>query len=86
MVFERLIQKTYQNLNPYTRCGKVLELIDRRLAAYRPTRKCFVGPNYNLLCAHALATGQENGPCREHDGGKEERRCGDGDTSSVLGA
>jgi hypothetical protein len=36
--------------------------------------------------AHALARGQENGPRREHDGGMEERRCGDGDTSSVPGA
>jgi len=33
-----------------------------------------------------VATGQENGPRREHDGGMEERRGGDGDTSSVPGA
>ena len=33
-----------------------------------------------------MATSQENGPRREHDGGMEKRRGGDGDTSSVLGA
>jgi len=33
-----------------------------------------------------MATGHETGPCRDNDGGMEERRCGDGDTSSVPGA
>jgi len=44
-----------------------------------------VGPNHNLLRAHALATGQDNGPRREHDSSMEERRGGNGDTSSVPG-
>ena len=70
---------------PYTHFGKVFELIDRRFAVHRPTQKCLVGPNQNLLRARTGSrTG--NGPCREHDGGMEERRRGDGDISSVPGA
>ena len=53
----------------------------------------YIGPLGNVwwgqavtCCVHTLATGQENGPRREHDGGMEERRCGDGDTSSAPGA
>jgi len=44
-----------------------------------------VGPNHDLLRSRSgNRTG--NGPRREHDGGMEERRGGDGDTSSVPGA
>jgi hypothetical protein len=67
--------------------GQRDKLIERGFAAHRPTRKCLVavGPNHNLLRAHALATGQDNGPRREHDSSMEERRGGNGDTSSVPG-
>jgi hypothetical protein len=68
-----------------THFGKVFELIDGRFAIDRPTRKCLVGPNHNLLRARSgNRTGKR--PRREHDGGMEERRGGDGDTSSVPGA
>ena len=34
---------------PYTISVKFFELIDRRFAVHRPTQKCLVGPNQNLL-------------------------------------
>jgi len=69
----------------YTHFGKVFRLIDRRFADIDPLRNAWSGQTITC-CAHALATGQENGPRREHDGGMEERRGGDGETSSVPGA
>ena len=83
----QIIVKTRRSRDQYTHFGKVFELTDRRFAVHRPTQKCLVGPNHNLLRARTgKATGQENGPRREHDGGMEERRGGDGESSSVPGA
>jgi len=45
----RLLPPTHLSSPLYTHCGKVFKLIDSRFAIYRPTRKCLVGPNHNLL-------------------------------------
>jgi len=69
----------------YTHCSKCFSEYTFDSPYTDPLGNAWSGQTISC-CAHAPATGQENGPCREHDGGVEERHGGDGDTSSVPGA
>jgi len=68
-------QKNHQNSTPYTHCGKVFGLIDRRFAIYRPLQESLVGRRH---------ANEENATVIRnlHRGGAECRGDG-GDASSV---